>query len=212
MDELGVEQDIVTEFQKRSFIMVNIYSDIDNRRKLDDAKERVADYLCYLSKVDDVRENPDLLEDILHQFYLYLEVLYEKIPHEKAGIRKETLQALKITNEYDIQFLLYAYLKPIFPSARLEVGEDTGYENVRTDIKINQNTCVEVKCSRRNMTKKKLIEEIEADMVHYNEENIYFYIYDKEKIIENASVFTETYENRLSGKRIHIEIVQPRYL
>lgn len=31
------------------------------------------------------------------------------------------------------------------------------------------------------MKEKKLIEEIEADIVHYSARNLYFFIYDKEK-------------------------------
>lgn len=124
-------------------------------------------------------------------------------------VLQQPLESLKISNEYDVQFLLYAYLKPIFPKARPEVSEDTGYETVRTDIQINSDTYIEVKCSRKSMKKKKLIEEIEADIVHYNATNLYFYIYDKEKIIDNPLNFKETYENRLQEKNIHIIIQQP---
>lgn len=59
---------------------------------------------------------------------------------------------------------------------------------------------------------KKLTEEIEADMVHYSAGNIYFFLYDKEKIIENPEVFKETYEKKVQGKRIHIIIHQPKIL
>ena len=51
------------------------------------------------------------------------------------------------------------------------------------------------------MKLKKLVEEIEADMVHYGAENIYFLIYDKEKIIENPMVFKKTYEEKIKGKK-----------
>ena len=56
------------------------------------------------------------------------------------------------------------------------------------------------------------VEEIEADMVHYGAENIYFLIYDKEKIIENPMVFKKTYEEKIKGKNIHIIIHQPKLL
>ena len=59
---------------------------------------------------------------------------------------------------------------------------------------------------------KKLIEEIEADMVHYSAECIYFFIYDKEKIIENSLNFKNTYEKKIANKRIHIIIHQPKIL
>ncbi len=42
--------------------------------------------------------------------------------------------------------------------------------------------------------------------------DIYFFIYDKEKIIENPQLFRNTYENKVKGKRIHIVIHQPKIL
>ena len=38
------------------------------------------------------------------------------------------------------------------------------------------------------MSLKKLTEEIEADIVHYKANDIYFYIYDKEKNIKDGRV------------------------
>ena len=96
--------------------------------------------------------------------------------------------------------------------ARIEVSEDSGYGTVRTDIFIDTEHVIEVKCTRKNMKLKKLVEEIEADMVHYGAENIYFLIYDKEKIIENPMVFKKTYEEKIKGKNIHIIIQQPKLL
>ncbi len=62
------------------------------------------------------------------------------------------------------------------------------------------------------MKLKKLTEEIEVDMVHYGAEHIYFFIYDKEKIIENPQLFRSIYENKVKGKQIHIVIHQPKIL
>lgn len=107
---------------------------------------------------------------------------------------------------------LYAYLKPLYPLARNEVNEDTGYNTVRTDIWIDSENTIEVKCTRKGMLWKKLVEEIEADMVHYSARNIYFFIYDKEKIIENPVIFKKTYEEKMIGKQIHIIIHQPKIL
>ena len=76
--------------------------------------------------------------------------------------------------------------------ARAEVSEDTGYNTVRVDIALDAKNVIEVKCTRKGMVQKKLIEEIEADMVHYSAECIYFFIYDKLKIIENPQNFRET--------------------
>lgn len=65
---------------------------------------------------------------------------------------------------------------------------------------------------QEHMKIKKLTEEIAADMVHYSAQNLYFFLYDKEKIIENPSVFKETYEKKIKDKRIYIIIHQPKTL
>ncbi|WP_158407995.1 hypothetical protein [Clostridium scatologenes] len=64
--------------------------------------------------------------------------------------------------------MLYSLIKPIFPEARLEVSNDTGFSTIRYDILIeNLSSIIEAKCSRKSMTQKSLIEEIGSDIVHY---------------------------------------------
>ena len=173
------------------------------------AKERVVQYLEDI--IYDNTDDESLLK-ILENFYMFLEALLERVPDKRGGIQQEKLALLKIENEYDVQHLLYASIKSLYPMARIEVSEDSGYGTVRTDIFIDTEHVIEVKCTRKNMKLKKLVEEIEADMVHYGAENIYFLIYDKEKIIENPMVFKKTYEEKIKGKNIHIIIHQPKLL
>lgn len=74
-----------------------------------------------------------------------------------------------------MQHLLYAALKPLYPGIRKEVSKDSGIGTVREDIFIpDLDVVLEAKCTRDSMTLKKLIEEIEADIVHYQEKNIFF--------------------------------------
>lgn len=96
--------------------------------------------------------------------------------------------------------------------ARTEVNQDTGYATVRTDISLDSETVIEVKCTRPSMQLGKLKEEIAADMIHYSEKNIYFFIYDKEKIIKEPQIFKKTYEKMVKEKNIHITIHQPKIL
>ena len=49
-------------------------------------------------------------------------------------------------------------------------------------------------------------------MVHYSAGSIYFFIYDKEKIIENSVIFKRIYEEKMKDKQIHIIIHQPKIL
>lgn len=207
--KLGMGSQTLLELEKRAYYLPNEYSDKDTRDRMDEARKRVIEYIGQMM-VDD-SEDKELLR-VLDNYYLFLENLIERKPHKKGGIKEEHLKYLKVKNEYDIQHLLYAYIKPLYPMARIEVSEDTGYGTVRTDIFLDSEHVIEVKCTRETMRLKKLIEEIEADIVHYSAKNIYFFIYDKEKIIENPLVFKQRYEEIIKEKQIHIVIHQPKIL
>ena len=206
---LDMDPKCLMELEQRAYYPINEYSDKETRNNLDAATKRVIEYL---EEIMTGSPADDQLLTVLDNYYLFLESLLERPPHKRGGIRKEQLSALMIQNEYDVQYLLYAYLKPLYPLARAEVSEDTGYGTVRTDIFLDSEHVIEVKCTRNNMKLKKLTEEIEADMVHYSAGHIYFFIYDKEKIIENPQLFRNTYENKVKGKQIHIVIHQPKIL
>ncbi len=197
------------ELEQRAYYVINEYSDKETMRNLDAARNRV---IAYLEQIMTASPADDRLLTILDNYYLFLEALLERPPHRRGGIQKEHLSGLKIQNEYDVQHLLYAYLKPLYPLARAEASEDTGYGTVRADILLDSEHVIEVKCTRSSMPQKKLIEELEADMVHYHAEHLYFFIYDKEKIIQNPQLFRNIYENKVKGKQIHIVIHQPKIL
>lgn len=206
---LDIDSQSLMELEQQAYYVINEYSDKETRDNLDSARNRV---IAYLEQIMTGSPADDRLLTILENYYLFLEALLERPPHRRGGIKKEYLSGLKIQNEYDVQHLLYAYLKPLYPLARAEVSEDTGYGTVRTDIFLDSQHVIEVKCTRGSMPQKKLIEELEADMVHYHAEHIYFFIYDKEKIIENPQLFRKIYETKVKGKRIHIVIHQPKIL
>jgi hypothetical protein len=209
LKSLDMDPKGLMELGQRAYYPINEYSDKETRNNLDAAAKRVIEYL---EEIMTGSPADDQLLTVLDNYYLFLESLLERPPHKQGSIRKEQLSALKIQNEYDVQQLLYAYLKPLYPLARAEVSEDTGYGTVRTDIFLDIEHVIEIKCTRNSMKLKKLTEEIEADMVHYSAEHIYFFIYDKEKIIENPQLFRNTYENKVKGKQIHIVIHQPKIL
>ena len=109
-----------------------------------------------------------------------MESLSEREIDKRATLKNELLKQIKVENEYDLQHLLYAVLKPLYPDIRKEVSEDSGIGTVRTDLKIPcLNIAIEAKCTRDSMKLKKLTEEIESDIVHYTEQCIVFFVYDK---------------------------------
>ncbi len=209
MKNLEMDSQYLIELERKAYYLRNEYSEKYTKERMEEAKSRVVEFL---EKIMDNHVDGKLLVKVLDNYYLFLENLLEREPHKKASIQKEQLGYLRIGNEYDLQYLLYAYIKPLYPMARLEVNEDTGYGTVRTDILLDLDNVIEIKCTRKGMLLKKLIEEIEADMVHYSAKCIYFFIYDKEKIIENSLVFKKTYEEKMRDKQIHIIVHQPKFL
>lgn len=215
---LGVDKNILKKVNVLSDYMENRYSCDDTLKNMEMAKKRVLSYLT-----EQIFDMPGsymktetrllCLQEILEKFDLFMEAFFEKEPHGKAGIDKTALMSIGIKNEYDVQHILYALLKPLFPEARREVAEDTGFSMVRTDIWIPElSATIEIKCSRDSMTVKKLTEEIAADMIHYQSKHIFFFLYDKNKIIDNPYAFRSTYQRGMDGKDIRIIIHQPKIL
>lgn len=209
LKSIEADSECLMEVEKRAYYLPNSYSQKDTKEKIEHAKKRIQEYINEM--MNDSLEDGRLLS-ILENFYLFIESLIEREPNKRAGIQKEQLEVLKIKNEYDVHHLLFAYIRPLYPMARTEVSEDTGYNTVRVDIALDAKNVIEVKCTRKGMSQKKLGEEIEADMVHYSAKYLYFFIYDKEKIIENPLNFKATYEKKITDKQIHIIIHQPKVL
>lgn len=153
-----------------------------------------------------------IIKRIMYNFYKHIEAMYESQVHGKAKILKKDLDKIKIGNEYDVQRILYSIIKPIFPLARLEVPDDTGYNSVRYDIYVDEyDVVIEVKCTRNSMTERTLEEEIGSDIYHYQTKNVFFFIYDKDKIIKNVDAFIRAYTRSEDDfdKNVDAIVIQP---
>ncbi|MEK3761162.1 hypothetical protein MKZ07_22390 [Paenibacillus sp. FSL P4-0338] len=147
---------------------------------------------------------------VLHNFDKHIYEMYQKPVHGNGTLKLESLGDISLGNEYDVQRLLYSLLRPIFPEARVEVPTDGGYKGYRFDIFIDSyETVIEVKCTRPNMSERKLTEEIGSDAYHYPKKHIYFFIYDKAKIITNVDAFCKNYNRTHDSKQIHTIVIQP---
>lgn len=192
--------------------MVNQFSEGSTLESMIKSKENLT---FYLEEILQKNQQSDVLRQkylkgYLCHFYLFLEALKERQPHKKATLKAEYLQEMHINNEYDLQHVLYAAVKPLCPDARTEVTEDTGFGSVRSDIRIpSLDAVIETKYMKASKTVKKLTEEIEADIVHYNAQYIYFFIYDKDKIVEEKQAFEATYNKNFAGKQICTILLQP---
>lgn len=205
------QEDVVRYVRTRGRYMVNRFSDVSTEENMMRARE---DLLCYLRYILEQEQKvmPESgyidLERYLQYFYLFLESI-----RETATDKRVSITPMEIENEYDLQHLLYAALKPIFPDLRREVAEDSGLGMVRSDMCIpSLDTIIEVKCTRKNMSLKVLTEQLEADMVHYMAERIYFYIYDKERIIKDRETFLVYFNRKFDCKTVRTVLLQPVYI
>lgn len=227
MAELLNSQQVISELKSKSLYQENEYSKQKNKENIIKTKEGMIDYLENilnyvksnsiesLSYIDDFsKEAANLvIKKILNNFYMHIEEMYNNDVHKKGSIKKENLDKIKIINEYDVQRILFSLIKPVFPEARLEVSDDTGFSTIRYDIIIEKfSIVIEVKCSRGSMTEKSLTEEIGADIFHYKYTNIFFFIYDKEKIVRNTTSFVNTYNCNFDYKIVNTIIIQPKIL
>lgn len=210
------DSQIIQNIRNKGGYMTVEFADKATRKNMLRAKENLLFYLE--SMLSDNQEkklkfSDDCLEKYLNNFYLFLEAFKEVIPDKRASLSAADLQKIKIENEYDLQHLLYAALKPIYEDIRKEVTEDSGVGAIRSDIKIpSLNVIIEAKCSRKSMNLKKLTEEIEADIVHYQADTIYFYVYDKEKIIKDRHAFETHFNCVFDGKKVRLIILQPVHM
>ena len=81
-------------------------------------------------------------------------------------------------------------------------------EGISNNICIDEfDIAIELKCTRDSLSAKKLSEEVASDIVHYDNKNIFFLIYDKARIIDNIDVFRDTYEKTDMSKNVKVFVM-----
>lgn len=199
-------------FQQIAMYQENAFSPTATEQSIQAAKVRVLQYLADKPVVKQELSKDVavlLIERLLTNFHLYIEELIGRTPHGKATIT-EALRQVEIQNEYDVQHLLYSLLKPIFPQARTETVDDTGYGGIRYDIVVDDyDITIETKCTRPKMTERQLTEEIAADSFHYKKGRVFFFVYDRTKIIRNKTAFEKMYSREENGKTLRTIVLQP---
>ena len=137
--------------------------------------------------------------------------MYQDPPHKRGILTLELLNEFSVGNEYDIQRMLYAWLRQVFPTVHTEVNSDNGYSGMRADLYLEEyDLIIEVKCTRPNMSEKMLTEELGADCFHYHAKNLYIYVYDKENLIKNPEAYKAAFRRSTekAGKEIRMFINQ----
>lgn len=156
-----------------------------------------------------------LVETVVENFNLFLQNMFVVEPDKKATLKKACLEQIKINNEYDVQHIMYAVIKAIYPNARREVTQDIGYGFDRYDIVIDEiDTVIEIKCTRKDHTDKKLFRELGEDAFFYKCNNLIIYIYDRSAVINDIDNFAKALEKNKdeAGKNIRVIIDQAKEL
>ncbi|MDO4328772.1 MAG: hypothetical protein Q4C66_05500 [Lachnospiraceae bacterium] len=160
-------------------------------------------------------QETDALERVICNFDLFLQNMFRTKPENKATLQQELLDQVTIQNEYDVQHIMYAVIKALYPSARREVSQDTGYGTVRYDIVIEEiDTVIEIKCTRKDHSEAKLYRELGEDGYFYRCSRLIIYIYDKQKIIHDVGNFRKSLSRttKTAGKEVHVYVEQTRNL
>lgn len=131
LKENSINEQLQNEAAVKMHYTANEYSESDTLHSL---KRALTDTLDFLEEnagyLDSVRNNStelELITKILNNFYLYYQTMYKSPVHKKCSWTQEKLDSIQIGNEYDLQRMLYAILRPLFPSIRQEVNSDNGY-------------------------------------------------------------------------------------
>lgn len=163
----------------------------------------------------DKQQKLEALEAIINNFSLYLQNMFRVVPENKATLQKKVLEQIVINNEYDLQHIMYAVVKALYPSARREVNQDTGYGTVRFDIVIKDiDTVIEIKCTRKDHSDNKLCRELGEDGYFYKCSNLIIYVYDKCHVIRDVDNFIRALERNkeTAGKEVKVYVEQAKEL
>lgn len=182
-------------------------------------EQRIKNYQTAIDKTLALLRNDNKsakeVESVIENFNLFLQNMFAIELDKKATLKKECLEQIKINNEYDVQHIMYAVIKVIYPNARREVTQDIGYGFDRYDIVIDDiDTVIEIKCTRKDHTDKKLFRELGEDAFFYKCSNLIIYVYDKSTVIKDVDNFTRTLEKNKdeAGKNIRVIVDQAKKL
>ncbi len=181
--------------------------------KIDKMKTCINDTILCLQDEAEDRIPANALESVIDNFGLYLYNMFSVMPDKKASLTEDVLKQITIQNEYDVQHIMYAVIKALYPSARREVPDDIGYASDRYDIFIEElDAVVEIKCTRKDHSENKLFRELGEDAFFYNCSKLIMYVYDKNSVITDVNNFVKALERKDAGKEIKVFVEQTKEL
>lgn len=217
--EIEFPKERISEIKVRAHFVENEYSEIDSMKSIKNSIRDILNLLLYAPSVSEryftLKETRKIIERILQNFPLFMKTMYQQEFHKRSSLSQEALRDIQIRNEYDVQHILYAIFRTIFPDIRKEVNSDNGYGGMRADLFLeNLDIIIEVKCTRSSMNEKQLTEELGADAFHYKPKILYLFIYDKEGIIKNPEAYKNSFKRTYEQDRKEVQafITQPLQL
>ena len=223
-EEFNAWKDRVLQYVEENNLSIETYKKalyvVDN--PFESKEDKAFKYRKCINKTIDILQKDlrvlnenDSIDTLLNNFGIFLKGMFRTELEKKATIKSEILKQITIHNEYDIQHIMYALIKTLYPSARREVNQDIGYGTVRYDIIIEElDTIIEMKCTRDNHTDKKLFRELGEDAFFYKCSKLYIYIYDKKHKISDVVNFVKALERKKeeAGKEIKVYVEQSNEL
>lgn len=170
-------------------------------------------YSYVLSATDKVNKGVIVRENVLPNLNLVISVLntFSDVV-SRLKYRRKGKVSLDISDEYDVQDILYVMLKGSFSTLQYEdPTPKDGLTSARADFVISDlNTYIETKYISTKGSEKTIQDECLLDIQKYGiQENCYkiiFFIYDPNKCIDNQFAFKASLErNRvIEGKEIEV--------
>lgn len=157
-----------------SFIKTSLSTFLQKIEDILNDKEKMKDF----RGISDKSKIHQELNELLSRFHRFIKQL-ERSPHKKS-----TLPTLSISNEYDVQHILYAVLKLKFDDVRDEeyTPSYAGGSTKMDFLLKNHKIVIEVKVASENLKDKdigkQLIEDIAKYSAHPDCETLYCFIYD----------------------------------
>lgn len=211
----GFSRELQDQLKVRAHFVRNEFSETESIKNL---KNAVKDVLLLFDNWDmqigaeiSDRTAKLVIERILSHVNIFWKSMYQDDFHQKCTFPKSISGQAKIKNEYDIQHILYALLRTVFPETRKEVNGDNGYSGTRADLYLETyDIIIEIKCTRSSMSVKQLREELGSDAFHYKTKNLYLFIYDKEDIIKNPEAYQNAFQRdyEKDGKNVQVFITK----
>lgn len=197
--DINIEEEIEFNIAVQSIIGVEI--DVQSQLLLEDI-ESVLLQTKFINKSSD-----EVVRDVLNNFSNAIQKIIKD--------RRKDHPEFKITDEYDVQDILYVILKSIFPTLREEDPiPKVGAKSTKIDLIIREEKIlIEVKMIKvKDSNETHFIEQLKTDFESYHEckwlRKLFCFVYDPHKKTRDISNFNDLNGERTKGEHnFNVEVI-----